>query len=207
MSIRYLIAAALMASACAAHADVLPGSSAPASSSDISVKALYDQVSAELGGNSNVTVKLGDDAVYVSGLSSAQALALAGNGMSVIPTLDGFKYIPGVATSSKQTTGGGAAQTGSTGSTSNTTTVGTTSTPVTVAAVTTTTTTTTATINGTPAGDGAGTNLTANATADISGTNGSGSVQAAAANVPEPSSVALMLAGMLGVAGLRRRSR
>jgi hypothetical protein len=157
MSIRYIIAAALMASACVAQADVLPGSPAldnasllgsvsRSAESDALVQALYDKVSASVGSDMKVSLKQGIDGVYVTGLSTAKAVALAGDGMSVISTADGYKIVQGVTGTADATTGGGAA-----------------------------------------------TSL--------------GIQAVAAANVPEPSTVALMLAGVLGVAGLRRRSR
>jgi hypothetical protein len=156
MLTRYIIAAALMAGAVTAHADVLPGSPAlenasligsvsRGADSDALVQALYDKVSASVGSDMKVSLKQGIDGVYVTGLSTSKALALAGEGMSVVSTADGYKIVQGVAKTAESITGGGAA-----------------------------------------------TNL---------------GVQAVTANVPEPSSVALMLAGMLGVFGLRRRSR
>jgi hypothetical protein len=165
MAIRYFIAAALMASACAAHADVIQTSSGVGvisgsniagavgdssviagvnrgAGSDALVEALYQKVSASVGSDMKVSLKQGIDGVYVTGLSSAKAAALAGDGMSVIVTPDGFKIVD-------------------------------------------------ATIGKATLEDGVG------------GANGGG-----AAAVPEPSSIALMLAGMLGAAGLvRRRAR
>jgi hypothetical protein len=206
MSTRYLIAAALMASACAAHADVLPSTASTASSSAM-VQALYDKVSASVGGNTKVSLKQGADGVYVKGLSAAKALALAGDGMSVISTQDGFKIVeisshaaanaviatsaaPGLAaavgagSSTGGTTGGSTGSTGSTGS------IG----------------------SSTGGSTGSGTGVSGGT--DLSLGAGSGNLGNQAtpttptANVPEPSTVALMLAGMLGVAGLsRRRSR
>jgi hypothetical protein len=204
MSTRYLIAAALMASACAAHADVLPSTASTASSSAM-VQALYDKVSASVGGNTKVSLKQGADGVYVKGLSAAKALALAGDGMSVISTQDGFKIVeisshaaanaviatstaPGLAVaapvgagSTGGTTGGSTGSTGSIGSS-------------------------------TGGSTGSGTGVSGGT--DLSLGAGSGNLGSQAtpttptANVPEPSTVALMLAGMLGVAGLsRRRSR
>ena len=172
MTIRYLIAAGLMASACAAHADVIPangpgivnGSNVAgavgdssviagvnrAAGSDALVQALFEKVSASVGSDMKVSLRQGIDGVYVTGLSTAKAAALAGDGMSVISTADGFKIV----------SAGGGADTAPNGN-----------------------------------GDGNGPGNQAGLAAD-------------AAEVPEPSSIALMLAGMLGVAGLgRRRAR
>jgi hypothetical protein len=152
-----------MAGACAAHADVLPGSPELGSGSligsvnrsadsDAIVQALYDKVSASVGSDMKVSLKQGIDGVYVTGLSTAKAVALAGDGMSVIATADGYKIVQGVTATADAVTGGGAA-----------------------------------------------TNVRIQATPNVG-------IQAAA-DVPEPSTVALMLVGMLGVAGLRRRAR
>jgi hypothetical protein len=143
MAIRYLIAAALMASACAAHADVIPTTS-----------ALYQKVSASVGSDSKVSLKQGTDGVYVTGLTAAKAAAVAGDGMSVIVTPDGFKIVEGN--------------------------------------------------NGLHTGfaNGVGNPHDADATTGVGIGNGNGG---GAAAVPEPSSIALMLAGMLGVAGIARR--
>ena len=225
MSIRYLIAAALMSGACVAHADPISATeqsqigTVSRSSGDAAVQALYDKVTAQLGGQMNVTVKQGLDAIYVTGVNTAEALAMLGDGMSVIPTADGIKIMQGVGATATGTSGGGA-QTGSTGtgtsSGTGNSTSGTTS-GTTTSGTTTTTTAKTATITTMGAGttDGIATDTTVTANGTIAGTDaGQGAatgnllVQAAdVANVPEPSTVALMLAGMLGVAGLRRRAR
>jgi hypothetical protein len=178
MAIRYLIAAALMASACVAHADVITTSTGVGlisgsnvagavgdssviagvnrgAGSDALVQALYQKVSASVGSDMKVSLKQGIDGVYVTGLSSAKAAALAGDGMSVIVTPDGFKIVEGN--------------------------------------------------NGNHLGfaNGVGNPHPADATTGVGIGNGGG-----AAAVPEPSSIALMLAGMLGVAGIgRRRAR
>jgi hypothetical protein len=215
MTTKFLIAAALMASACAAHADVLPGTT-PATAtvtngsnvagllgdssmiagvsrgtgSDALVQALYDKVSAAVGNDMKVSLKQGIDGVYVQGLSTAKAAALAGDGMSVINTSNGFKVVPASSAtgSGSPTSGGGFAVAPS------------------------------APITGAPGSNG-GTNagadsgLTGGGNADIglgADTNiglGNGKPAAAPAAVPEPSTVFLMLAGMLGALGLRRRAR
>ena len=209
MSIRYLIATALMASACAAHADVIPSAGTPgivngsnvagavgsdsviagvnrAAGSDALVQALFEKVSASVGHDMKVSLKQGIDGVYVTGLSTAKAAALAGDGMSVISTSDGFKIVA----SAPAGNGGGASES-----------------------------------NGTPPGSNSGNGVGPSGNAGLN--NGPDSLpdaalensqglgvsaglgnQAAAADVaavPEPSSIALMLAGMLGVAGLARR--
>jgi hypothetical protein len=219
MTTKFLIAAALMASACAAHADVLPGTS-PATAtvtngsnvagllgdssmiagvsrgagSDALVQALYDKVSAAVGNDMKVSLKQGIDGVYVQGLSTAKAAALAGDGMSVINTSNGFKVVPASSAtgSGSPTSGGGFAVAPSA--------------PVTGAPGSNTGST-----GGTNAGADSG--LTGGGNADIglgADTNiglGNGKPAAAPAAVPEPSTVFLMLAGMLGVLGLRRRAR
>ena len=173
MSIRYLIAAALMASACAAHADVIPTSNGVGvisgsnvagavgdssviagvnrgAGSDALVQALYEKVSASVGNDMKVSLKQGIDGVYVTGLNSAKAAALAGDSMSVIKTPDGFKIVEGNN------------------------------------------------------GNHTGFELGVGNPLEVAGNDNGGG----AAEVPEPSSIALMLAGMLGAAGLvRRRSR
>ena len=197
MAIRTLIAAALMASACAAHADVIPSSDGAGivsgsnvagavgdssviagvtrgANSEALVQALYQKVSASVGKDMKVSLKQGVDGVYVTGLSTAKAAALAGDGMSVIATPDGFKIVDTSGNVPKDATNGGGADT---------------SIPA-------------------PGLD----NLTGNGNTKVDvGINvgiGGNQGQQQDAAVPEPSTVALMLAGMLGVAGLgRRRSR
>ena len=224
MVIRTLIATALMASACAAHADVIPSSNGAGivsgsnvagavgdssviagvthgANSEALVQALYQKVSASVGSDMKVSLKQGIDGVYVTGLSTAKAAALAGDGMSVIATPDGYKIVDssGGNGANSATTGGGAnTSIGATapGGTPNATPADAPSGLVDLA-------------GNTPVDAGVGADAgNGNATGDDNGNgSGSGSGQQAA-EVPEPSSIALMLAGMLGVAGLgRRRAR
>jgi hypothetical protein len=215
MTIRYLIAAALMASACAAHADVIPSSGGAGivsgsnvagavgdssviagvtrgANSEALVQALYDKVSASVGHDMKVTLKQGVDGVYVTGLSTAKAAALAGDGMSVVVTPDGFKIVDNAgAGNNTATSGGGASNSG-----------GPTFTPAVTPPVS---MPGDAVLNPGPdisvgVGVGSGNDNGVGVGVGIGGNQGQD-----AAAVPEPSTVALMLAGMLGVAGLKRR--
>jgi len=227
MAIRILIATALMASACAAHADVIPSSNGAGivsgsnvagavgdssviagvthgANSEALVQALYQKVSASVGRDMKVSLKQGIDGVYVTGLSTAKAAALAGDGMSVIATPDGYKIVDNSgAGGNNNATSGGGANTSIGGSAPG------------------------GTPNPTPAvippgldelpGKGAPVDAGVDVGVDIGNGNGSGNGNGngsgsgngqQTAEVPEPSSIALMLAGMLGVAGLgRRRAR
>jgi hypothetical protein len=232
MSIRYFIATALMASACVAHADVIPSSGGAGivsgsnvagavgdssviagvtrgANSEALVQALYQKVSASVGSDMKVSLKQGIDGVYVTGLSTAKAAALAGDGMSVIATPDGFKIVDNSGTGGNgNATAGGGANT-STGGIS-----GGTDTP-TIAPIAPIGTTGPGQDN--PSGNGnaavdsgvtVGTGDGIGSNTDISVGIGSGNQAADATDLPEPSTVALMLAGLLGVAGLgRRRAR
>jgi hypothetical protein len=245
MSIRFLIATALMASACAAHADVIPatgginnGSNVAnaigdssviagvnrAAGSDALVQALYEKVSASVGSDMKVSLKQGIDGVYVTGLSTAKAVALAGDGMQVISTADGFKIVAAGGGADQKSGGnnGGGNNGGGNGGSNNGAGNGADN----------------AANNGNGAnnanganngkgpgiGDGAGLNDKINPLPDEALENGQGAGNgnsqgngqgnglgnqvADAVDLPEPSSVALMLAGLLGVAGLgRRRAR
>jgi hypothetical protein len=254
MSIRYLIAAALMASACAAHADVIPATGAGivngsnvagaigdssviagvnrAAGSDALVEALYQKVSASVGNDMKVSLKQGIDGVYVTGLSTAKAAALAGDGMSVISTADGFKIVasaPAASGTGNANAGGGAA-TGTagtnTGSPATGSPLGASLTPMPGADFTlgNGNGNGNANANANGAGNGNGNangadngngnaNGAGNGNANGAGNsnangNGNGNGNGNATEVPEPSSIALVLAGMLGVAGVgRRRAR
>ena len=230
MLTRYIIAAALMAGAVTAHADVLPGSPAlgdasligsvnRSAESDALVQALYEKVSASVGSDMKVSLKQGIDGVYVTGLSTAKAVALAGDGMQVISTADGFKIVA-AGGGADQTSGGnnggnngGGNNGGGNGGSNNAASNGADN-----------------AANGANngkgpgIGDGAGLNDKINPLPDQAQENGQGAGNgnsqgngqgnglgnqvADATDVPEPSTVALMLAGLLGVAGLgRRRAR
>lgn len=221
MTIRYLIAAALMASACAAHADVIPSTGGAGivngsnvagavgdssviagvtrgAGSDALVQALYQKVSASVGSDMRVSLKQGIDGVYVTGLSTAKAAALAGDGMSVVATTEGFKIVDTsganrTAGSGSAISGGGAAQ-GDNGAGAGDLLANANTNPGSPS-------------NGLDNGNGLGNgNGNANGVGNGNGNGlGTGTNQPPAAAVPEPSTVALMLAGMLGVAGLRRR--
>ena len=193
MAIRYLIGAALMAGACVAHADVIP-----AAGGNASVQALYEKVSASVGSDMKVSLRQGSDGVYVTGLSIAKAAALAGDGMSVIATPDGFKIVDNSRTAGAgNSNAGGGAESGI---------------PAPSIGLPTETGTNTGTDkltgNGnTPTQGGIGGNTDISIGIGNGNGNGSGNL-ADATDLPEPSSVALMLAGLLGVAGLgRRRAR
>ncbi|MGJ7918749.1 PEP-CTERM sorting domain-containing protein [Massilia sp. LXY-6] len=239
MAIRYFIAAALMASACAAHADVIPSNGGAGiingsnvagavgdssviagvnrgAGSDALVEALYQKVSASVGSDMKVSLKQGIDGVYVTGLSPAKAAALAGDGMSVIATTEGFKIVDtsgakGAPGNGNAISGGGAAQGGNgNGNGNGTGTSG--SGDANLNANTNPGSPSNGLGLGLDNGNGLGNgNGNANGVGNGNGNGiglGTATEQATAAAVPEPSTVALMLAGMLGVAGLgRRRAR
>jgi hypothetical protein len=224
MSTRYIIAAALIALTGAAQADVLPSSSAPqagvltgwttgngtnvmgsgamgdaaliagvshGAGSDAMIQALYDKVSANVGaaGDMKVSLKKGVDGVYLTGLSYSKAAALAGNGMSVVRTTEGFKIVAATAATTKF--GGGASQGAPAGFST------TQSAPAGFNAVTINTAMTDTPVTGAATGTQTGANgaVTLVTAADVTG------------EVPEPSTIALMLAGLAGAVGLRRRAR
>ncbi len=250
MTIRYLIGAALMAGACVAHADVIPATGGAGivsgsnvagavgdssviagvnrgAGSDALVQALYQKVSASVGSDMKVSLRQGVDGVYVTGLSTAKAAALAGDGMSVISTPDGYKIVDnsGGNSGAGNSTAGGGAQTGNSGNGGGNSGI---TTPNTGSPTETGANTGTDKLTGngnTPTEGGIGgpggvdTSVGSGGNGGIGGNtdisigigngngNGSGNL-ADATDLPEPSSVALMLAGLLGVAGLgRRRAR
>lgn len=79
MSTRYLIAALLMTSACVAQADVLPTNGSASASI---VNALYGKTSADQSSAVNVNLASGVEGPYVIGTSNTIMAAMLGFGMS-----------------------------------------------------------------------------------------------------------------------------
>lgn len=238
MTIRIGIATVLLATTCAAQADVIPSAAGAnivsgsqvagaiegasmiagvthGSDGDILVQALYERLNTAFGSNMKVSMKKGVDGVYMTGLSAAKAAALAGDGMSVIMTPDGYKIVPyasnvasgggagggyangggnwgGSGGSSGASYGGGGGTSGggagggnggSGGGSSGTGTGGMTVTlPVNVPVVN-----------------------TGNSGVVFDTSPGTRVAPQAAVAVPEPSTIALLLAGVAGAVGIRRR--
>ena len=249
MLIRHLIVAALAASACAAHADVIPASASAGTtatqasflsgwkgangtdvlssgvlSGNVSLiggitysaaskssgntgtatlaDVLYGKASANIGqtadGKTALYYKQGIEGMYLLGSGHGILAAMLGTGVSVVGSNDGVIISQGQSGNGASSGGGGGGGggysgggsyaggfTGSTGSSDGGTTAG-----------------------GT--GSGAGTVIlpVPAVIPPISGGNGpvvSGPQDAPGAAIPEPSSVALMLAGLLGAGALKRR--
>lgn len=187
MSTRYLVAALLMASACAAQADVLP--TVQGGDSANLVKSLFDKASASPSGEVNLS-SAPAQGTYVVGTSNAVMATMLGNSFSVLK----------LAFQGDQTAGTiGSVTTPSTG---------------TISAPSTGTVTVPEIAETAPVlGDVPNDTVTAPA-AGGTVTSPEGPIVSApladapaleAADVPEPSSIALMMAGVLGAAALRRR--
>ena len=194
MSTRYLIAALLMTSACVAQADVLPASDTAGSSL---VQALYGKTSADQSGAVTVNLADGVEGPYVIGTSNTIMAAMLGYGMSSVFHKTSADVAPVSYSAPDSATISAPAAAA----------------PATVVADAAAPAATDV-IADTGAASGSNQDVSTPATgplADISGTPGTTAdatdVGAAAAEVPEPSSIALMMAGMAGALALGRRRR
>lgn len=236
MSTRYLVAAAvLLGSACAAQADVLPSSStAPVSTyltswtsngTDIAssgvlgsgtslvggstygsgslTESLMQQASSTVGTSSKLSYEKGVNGTYVVATSNFKTAAMIGEGVSLVAGNNGSYTLVTNPATTTTTTSSGVATGGGSATGSSPTTV---STPSTVKTPT--------------GGSGSGTGSTTGDSSDVtvslpSDVGGGGSIGAglpvtplaAGGTVPEPSSIALLFAGMLGALALNRRSK
>ena len=199
MSTRYLIAALLMTSACVAQADVLPASDTAGSSL---VQALYGKTSADQSGAVTVNLADGVEGPYVIGTSNTIMAAMLGYGMSSVFHKTSADVAP-VSYSAPDSATISAPAAAATAAAAPATVVADAAVPA-----------ATDVIADTGAASGSNQDVSTPVTgplADISGTPGTTAdatdVGAAAAEVPEPSSIALMMAGMAGALALGRRRR
>lgn len=199
MSTRYLIAALLMTSACVAQADVLPASDTAGSSL---VQALYGKASADQSGAVTVNLADGVEGPYVIGTSNTIMAAMLGYGMSSVFHKTSADVAP-VSYSAPDSATISAPAAAASAAAAPATVVADAAAPA-----------ATDVIADTGAASGSNQDVSTPVTgplADISGTPGTTAdatdVGAAAAEVPEPSSIALMMAGMAGALALGRRRR
>jgi hypothetical protein len=238
MTKRIFVAASLLATFCAAHADVLPTSTTSTGGSSFldhwtdsngrdvaSSNALGTNVhliggvalgneSADAASGSAVTVKRSDgiSGVYAVASSNYKAAAAAGNGTSVVSKSNGDILVTKGRSGGGAADGGGAGgSAGAGGSGSAVAAAGGTSgsasgsTGASTAASTAAKTLTTASIEpgnlGTlPAGAASDTGVGGAGSA-----SGAGSAASPSGEVPEPSSIALMFAGLIGAMSVARR--
>jgi hypothetical protein len=248
MTKRIFVAASLLATFCAAHADVLPTSTTSTGGSSFldhwtdsngrdvassnalgtnvhliggvalgnesAAQALMKKASADAASGSAVTVKRSDgiSGVYAVASSNYKAAAAAGNGTSVVSKSNGDILVTKGRSGGGAADGGGAGgSAGAGGSGSAVAAAGGTSgsasgsTGASTAASTAAKTLTTASIEpgnlGTlPAGAASDTGVGGAGSA-----SGAGSAASPSGEVPEPSSIALMFAGLIGAMSVARR--
>jgi hypothetical protein len=179
------------------------------------VKALYDKASAsQVGGAVNLSLSQGIEGTYVVGTSNAMMAAMLGNGVSVVNTADGKKVLTGSsgnASAPVAGVSGGSSPVAGTGSAA-------------APAASQSPSAQQPALGGDVVADiglgiGAGgsqdintpiTNLPLANTGSGAGAGAgaaTGTDAGVAAEVPEPSSIALMMAGMMGALALGRRRR